>query len=50
MPRCVAPLFLRRILPATAGACVRALLRAGAASVAILCWARVIDRDRDGGD
>ncbi|BCI72590.1 hypothetical protein SUS17_1939 [Sphingomonas sp. S17] len=35
---------------ATAGACVRALLRAGAASVAILCWARVIDRDRDGGD
>ena len=22
MPRCVAPLFLRRILPATAGACV----------------------------
>ncbi|WP_230482996.1 ComF family protein [Sphingomonas sp. Leaf21] len=27
---------------ATAGACVRALLAAGAASVAILCWARVI--------
>ncbi|WP_312490373.1 ComF family protein [Sphingomonas sp.] len=29
---------------ATAGACVRALLRAGATSVAILCWARVIER------
>ncbi len=28
---------------ATANACVRALLAAGAASVAILCWARVID-------
>jgi predicted amidophosphoribosyltransferase len=27
---------------ATAGACVAALLAAGAASVAILCWARVI--------
>ena len=31
---------------ATAAACVRALLRAGATSVAILCWARVIDTDR----
>lgn len=28
---------------ATAGACVRVLLAAGAASVAILCWARVIE-------
>ena len=28
---------------ATAGACARALLRAGAASVSILCWTRVID-------
>ena len=28
---------------ATAGACARVLLRAGAASVSILCWARVID-------
>ncbi|WP_241490740.1 ComF family protein [Sphingomonas sanguinis] len=32
---------------ATAGACVAALLRAGAASVAILCWARVIERSDD---
>lgn len=30
---------------ATAGACVRVLLAAGAASVAILCWARVVDHD-----
>ncbi|WP_343527202.1 ComF family protein [Sphingomonas sp.] len=30
---------------ATAAACVRVLLRAGATSVAILCWARVIDTD-----
>ena len=28
---------------ATAGACARALLKAGAASVSILCWTRVID-------
>lgn len=35
---------------ATATACVRALLRAGATSVAILCWARVIDRDPGSGD
>ncbi|MGE7207534.1 ComF family protein [Sphingomonas sp. NPDC019816] len=35
---------------ATAGACVRALLRAGATSVAILCWARVIERGAGGGD
>jgi len=28
---------------ATTGACVRALLAAGAASVAILCWARVVE-------
>ncbi len=35
---------------ATATACVRALLHAGATSVAILCWARVIDRDAGGGD
>jgi ComF family protein len=28
---------------ATAGACVRVLLAAGASSVAILCWARVIE-------
>lgn len=32
---------------ATAGACVQALMAAGAASVAILCWARVIDRTGD---
>ncbi len=30
---------------ATAGACTAALLKAGAASVAILCWARVLDGD-----
>lgn len=30
---------------ATAGACTRALLRAGARSVVILCWARVLDGD-----
>nr|WP_294234490.1 ComF family protein [uncultured Sphingomonas sp.] len=35
---------------ATAGACVRALLAAGAMSVAILCWARVIDHDGGGPD
>jgi ComF family protein len=32
---------------ATADACVRTLLRAGAARVAILCWARVLDDQRD---
>ncbi|WP_322964197.1 ComF family protein [Sphingomonas fuzhouensis] len=32
---------------ATAGACVRVLLAAGAASVAILCWARVIEEPGD---
>ena len=30
---------------ATAGACARALLKAGAASVTILCWARVLPDD-----
>lgn len=28
---------------ATTDACVRVLLRAGAAKVSILCWARVLD-------
>lgn len=32
---------------ATSDACTAALLRAGAASVTILCWARVIDGDDD---
>jgi ComF family protein len=32
---------------ATTDACVRTLLRAGAAKVAILCWARVLDDKRD---
>lgn len=32
---------------ATADACTRALLRAGAQSVTILCWARVLPGDRD---
>lgn len=32
---------------ATAGACARALKRAGAASVAILCWARVVHEAAD---
>lgn len=30
---------------ATAGACTAALLKAGAASVTILCWARVLEGD-----
>ena len=32
---------------ATAEACTRVLLRAGARSVTILCWARVLPADRD---
>lgn len=32
---------------ATADACTRVLLRAGARSVTILCWARVLSEDRD---
>lgn len=32
---------------ATADACTRVLLRAGASSVTILCWARVLSEDRD---
>jgi ComF family protein len=32
---------------ATADACTRVLLRAGARSVTILCWARVLSADRD---
>ena len=32
---------------ATATACSSALLRAGTASVTILCWARVLNNDRD---
>lgn len=32
---------------ATADACTRVLLRAGARSVTILCWARVLSTDRD---
>ena len=32
---------------ATTAACVRVLLRAGAAKVSILCWARVLDDARD---
>lgn len=33
---------------ATTDACARTLLRAGAAKVAILCWSRVLDDERDG--
>ncbi|RZM02186.1 MAG: ComF family protein, partial [Sphingomonas sp.] len=32
---------------ATANACTRALLKAGAASVTILCWARVLPETGD---
>jgi predicted amidophosphoribosyltransferase len=32
---------------ATTAACTAALLRAGAASVTILCWARVLDGEAD---
>lgn len=32
---------------ATAAACARLLMRAGAAQVTVLCWARVIDTDAD---
>ncbi|WP_051124799.1 ComF family protein [Sphingomonas sp. PAMC 26605] len=32
---------------ATTDACVRTLLRAGAATVSIVCWARVLDDERD---
>ena len=32
---------------ATTDACVRVILRAGAAKVSILCWARVLDDARD---
>lgn len=35
---------------ATADACTRTLLKAGARSVAILCWALVLDGERDGAD
>jgi predicted amidophosphoribosyltransferase len=32
---------------ATAGACAKALKRAGAASVHVLCWARVLREEQD---
>jgi len=35
---------------ATAGGCARALKRAGAARVIVLCWARVLDPALDGGE
>jgi ComF family protein len=34
---------------ATASACARVLKRSGAASVEVLCWARVVHADPDGG-